>query len=1305
MKLRTVLTTALISLLSLHLLRADEVRFFDNTSLTSHMLTSLCQDNEGYVWIGTEYGLNRFDGMVFTHYYTYNNTLVDNYIHDLFVDDQGDLLVISGRTLQIYDRESDTFLNVNFPENHVPVLSDIVQMSDGTLIVSNSKRGLWRVDKSSMTASLMPDVSFCLGKCEVQALYRDSKERLWICTNNDGLFRYDYPSGRVEHLLLPGHSESLRGVSGVTEYKDGRPIVLGLSDVYTYNEQTEQLDLLFTFDHTISVRRLYQSSDGTLYTGSYRNSLRKVDLQSGKMLPVHEGIVDEYNLSDKGLYSFMEDADGNQWFGFSGKGLVLITKRQTPFTYTSLDAVRPQGSGALTSFYAVDDNRFYLGQFREGLHVLDSALKVEKSYLPGTSPMAVCQVSERKLWVGDHTEGACLLDMDTGAAEWHVKDKRVMDFARDAEGNIYVAVFNGPLVSFTADGKVQRKLGVATGGLHLHGRYLNTLYTDTKGLLWIGHHYGFDVYDPAADQILDIDVHPQLRKSIVYDITETPDGTIWLGTSLGLFGYEASSKEWIHRSASDGMLCDIVCSIIVADDASLWLSTYRGLLHYVRDEDRFSSYLQGDGLHESSYVRRVATSSSDGKFYFGNDMGITSFYPDEVSSDAFKRPLKSVALLLGQKQVEIKENKVVLPHDQSSFTLRFSTMDFRNPQNLSFEYHLSSSKDREWRRTPMGYGEVDFYNLDYGDHVVSVRAVYNDAYSEVENIYIRITPPWYLTLFAKICYCMLAVLMVLFIWLNWRNRKLAEINEDKVRLFIDISHEIRSPLTLIKSPLDYLIRNSYDEQASKALQTIQRNTDRLMLLVNQILSIRKIEKGQMKMHYSRTGIQDYVSDYVKDFEYTASGRNVDLRLECHGEEPVAWIDREHFGKIITNLVSNAIKYVDDGGNVLVAICSGTDGKTRGALSEYVEISVKDDGHGIDERQLKYVFERFYQVTSGAGSNQLGFGIGLNLSSQLVRLHGGRITARNRTDGSGSEFVVRIPQGNAHLPADSIVGDDYYVRPESDRNRYDESGSYKSVVSRRKKTDYKVVIVDDDEEILKFLKDELSPSYYVTAYSDGRQALEAVSENAPDLVISDVSMPYIDGFTLLRRLKNNTATSHVPVILLTTKVAHESRIEGYEHGADAYLDKPFNLEELLTVASSLILNRGRMRGKLTGAQEQKGVLKPIEMKGNDAALMERIMSCVNKRLCDPDFNVEALADEVGLSRVQLHRRVKEITGITVGEFLRNLRMKQAAELLAAGDVTVSQVTYAVGMSNPTHFTTAFKKYYGITPSEYIAKHKS
>lgn len=1302
MKFKSFFLEILILTISLHGLNAGEVRFFDNTQMTSHMLTSLCQDKEGYVWIGTEYGLNRFDGMVFTHYYTFNNTLVDNYIHDLLVDDRGDLYVISGRTLQKYDRSSDTFLSVRFPENHVPVLSDILQLSDGCIIVSNSKQGLWRIDRESLTAHPLEDVNVVVGKSEVQAIYQDSKSRVWLCTNNDGVFMYDHNSADVAHHVLPGAGGAQLGVTGVVETSDRGVVLLGHSGLYAYDEVRGEVVNLFPFDQTISVRRLYRSSEGRLFTGSYGGSIYELDVEGRTIMPAYSDAISEYGLDRGNMYAFMEDIDGNLWLGFNSGGLLLMTRRPRPFEYHSLPSLSPEVN-TFRTFNVLNDDKFLLGQSYTGLHLLDESFNVIRTYLKGSSPVSVCQLSDDMLWVGDYSDGACILDMKTGRFKKVVDDMRVMDFTCDPEGNVYMAVFNGPLLSFTSDGMTERKLGKDTGGLALHGRYLNTLFTDARGLIWIGHHYGFDVYDPSADKVVEITTDPQLRKAIVYDIAETADGMIWMGTSKGLFGYDADAGTWIHKNAEDGMLCETVCSIQVAHDSSLWLGTYRGLIHYVRHEDRFSSYLHGDGLEEVSYLRGVCDCSESGRLYFCNDFGVTSFYPAKVMSDAFTRPLHSVAII-EDKLIEIKDDVLVLPHDQSSFTLRFSTMDFRNPQNLSFEYKLSSSKDKNWRRAPMGFGEVDFYNLDYGEHLVSVRAVYNDTYSDVEHIYIRISPPWYLTTAAKICYCFLGVMMVVFIWLYWHNRRVAEMNEEKVRLFIDISHEIRSPLTLIKSPLDSLSNRSYDEHTSKALHAIRRNTDRLLLLINQILSIRKIEKGQMQMHYSETSMHEFISDYVQDFEYAASRRNIDLSVECAEGPLVAWVDREHFGKIVTNLVSNAIKHVEDGGKVVVQLRSGSDRKSRGPLSEYLEICVSDNGNGIDEQQLKHVFKRFYQVTSSKSSSQLGFGIGLNLSSQLVRLHGGTISAHNRIDGPGSEFVIRIPMGNAHLPENQLVGDDYFIRTPDRVSCPATDPSPKERPYKRKKTDYKVVVVDDDEEIRNFLTEELSSSYYVSVYSDGMQALEAISENAPDLIISDIAMPNMDGFTFLKRVKNNTSTSHVPVILLTTQVAHEARIEGYEHGADAYLDKPFNVHELMTIISSLIANRGRMRGKMSGAQEQTGNLKPIELKGNDQALMERIMASVNKRICDSDFNVEALADDVGLSRVQLHRRVKEMTGITVGEFLRNLRMKQAAELLAKGDVSVSQVTYAVGMSNPTHFTTAFKKYYGVTPSEYLARHK-
>lgn len=1303
MNFKKVFLTLIIALISLHRLPADEVRFFDNSSISSHLLTCLCQDSDGYIWIGTEYGLNRFDGMTFTHYYTYNSSLVDNNIHDLFMDSDGDMLVICGKTLQIYNRSTGNFDNIAFPEGHVPVLSDIVQLPDGRIVVSNSKKGFWIVDKSARVARQYEAVEALIGKPETQIMMVDSRGRLWICTNHDGIFCYDPADDTALHLHVPDHISDVKGITGVAEMADGRIVILGMNAVYFFDESRHDMDLAFTFSSTSSIRRLYRSADDTLYVGSYGRGLYKLDLENKCLCSAADDVSQIYGLKGSGMFAFLEDADGSRWFAFNGRGLLQVSPHDRPFSYTPLIQEVAGKKSSLGCFCDIGDGKFLVGQLQNGLHLLDSSFNHVRTYLPGRSPLSVAKISDSKVWVGEYTRGAGILDLQTGHMEWVLRGKRVTDLTFDEEGNIYMSVFNGFLTSFTPDGKTERVLGDSPDGIRLQGRYLNCLFTDSNGLIWVGHHYGFDVYDPVADKVLKMPCDAVLRRSVVYDITESSDGMIWLGTSRGLFGYDPESQEWEHKNTDDGLLGDIVCSVQEAGDSTLWLGTYRGLIHYIRCKEKFSYYLKGNGLEEVSYARGVSSRMPDGRLCFGNDLGFTTFHPGMVTTDDFVKPVRKVSLVREGSAVDI-DGKMTLTHEENAFRIRFSAMDFRNPENLSFEYRLSSSKNDSWRRTPVGYNEVDFNNLGYGDHTLSVRTIYNEESSEILETVITVRPPWYLSSLAKVIYVMLIVSMLVFAWSYYRHRKNAELSEEKIRFFIDVSHEIRSPLTLIKSPLESLLKESHDEKTMSALNSISRNTDRLMQLVDQILNIRRMEKGGLRMNFVRTDVRAELVDICSDFEYVSRKRNIAFVLDAK-EAVEAWTDRPSLHKIIRNMVSNAFKYVSDGGKIEIILSRETDSRVKGPLRDAMKLVVRDNGEGIDENEIRHIFERFYQVRSSNSRKSLGYGIGLNLTSKLVQQHGGIITARNRADGSGAEFTIMIPLGKAHLPAEFVNerGDDVLpLEKERGQEMLVEDVPAARHSSRRRTTD-RVVVVDDDEEIRNFLVSELGNIYHVSAYSDGQQALQAISENVPQLVISDVSMPVMDGFTLLHRLKNNTATSHVPVVMLTTRVEHDAHVAGFTQGADAYMDKPFDIEELIALCSSLIANRTRMKGKLTGMQEQEGVVKQVEMKGNDQQLMERVMKVVNERLCDSDFNVEALADEVGLSRVQLHRRIKDITGITVGEFIRNLRLKQAAELLAKGDVTVSQVTYALGMSNPTHFTAAFKRYFGVTPTEYMKKH--
>ena len=1079
------------------------------------------------------------------------------------------------------------------------------------------------------------------------------------------------------------------------------------SSLLQLNEQKQTFETVLTFPRC-AVYRLYKDSRSRLFVGTSGDGIRRVDLDRRELLPMIEPVHDK-------IYAFLEDRSGNQWIGSYQRGLLLVYHKPDPFHFLPLSRIENNNGNMLRSVFADSHRHVYICQEKGGITGIDDQGHVLRHWMGDKTVMTMYEDSPYSFWVGTFRHGLFRINPQTGREEWMplTGTQRIGSITKDQQGNLYTAVFNDGLHSYTPDCKTERILG--HGKLKLSNAYLNTLFTDKDGRIWIGHYYGINVYDPKTDELVDVNVPEALRPAIVYTIGQSPKRNgIWVGTNKGLFQYHTQGEkkgQWRRFTTKDGLPNDIICSFVIPSDGTIWVSTFRGLGKIVPG-GHVTSYYRGNGLEEWSYLRGVHAHSTVGEVILGNQNGITYFMPEEIRNNEFEEGVTLTGMRLGDLDVNASTlsngnhiiakpldvtDDITLSYLDNTFSLRFSSMDFRDAQNIHYEFRFASESGNHWYKTESGRSEIYFSHLAVGSHRLIVRAYDNGVYSPEKSILIHITPPWYRSWGAYAFYLMLIGSLAFLWWRNYWNKRQAEINEEKIKFFVDISHELRSPLTLIKSPLDQLLKASHAPSETRALRNIERNTNRLLTLVNQILSIRKIEKGQMRMHFAETNLGEFISDICHDYDYQTEKRKLKLTFDNQAPDIKVWIDRDNFDKVVTNLIGNAIKYVEDGGEINVLLRQTSDNQA--------ELMVRDDGPGIDEHQLQRIFERFYQTSARSAAGQMSYGIGLNLSQKLVAMHHGDIAARNRTDGHGSEFLVRLPLGNAHLPQDQLVDGDFYAFQPLQEDKTLPVTDADRPRRIRKKTTYHVAVVDDDEEIRNFLKTELSETYHVHTYADGQKALEGIVDNLPDLVISDVVMPQMDGFELLRRIKSSTKTSHIPVILLTTKTEHQSRIQGLEQGADAYMDKPFNLEELEARAASLIANRIRIKGKFSGAQEQEETVRKVELKGNDAALMEKIMKAVNERLDDSDFNVEALSDAVGLSRVQLHRRMKEMTGITVGEFIRNLRLQQAAKLLEAGDTTIAQVTYAVGFANPTHFTAAFKKHFGVPPSEYMAKHRS
>lgn len=1282
--------------------------FYDNSQLSSNLVTSLCQDKQGYIWISTEYGLNRFDGLHFSAYYADDNVaqpLLSNNCRRVICDNDGQVWTISFKGIQRYDRLTNSFPVVRIKTDSLSYPTDMMVMREGQLLVLTIKNGLYLLNPKEMKAEPWTEANKLLADSAASCMLEDSHGRIWVGSDRYGLTLLDIKAGKSRHF---GYDQlNSNGVNAICEDARGRVIVLSRSRILLYEEATRTLCPIGQPDG-LYLRSLFKTKDGEVLLATYGNGLLKVDIDENRLTPVLQQEIDGgISLRHLSVQAYMEDVQGNLWIACYRSGLAFLSNHRQAFSYFALSTLSGDNGGVLSYLSYNQQGHYIVGQENNGLTEVSADHQQGQRRFPGQYILSYLKDQQQREWIGTYGQGGSILQAggSNPANIDSLRGKRIKDIVSDTSGNIYMAVFDHGLIISKADGS--RQLINEKGSVCLHNRYLNKLFLDSRGLLWIGHYNGIDVYDTHSGQMADLPVDDALRPVHTFAITESKDGLIWIGTSQGLFCYTPDSKTWRQLTKSDGLPNEIVCGIVEDAGGDIWLSTYRGLCHLQRKSGKVLNYYHGNGLGSASYTRGIYGKRPDGVIYFGNDHGFTYFNPAEVLGEEFRNGVTLTGLFVAGREIGTDGEHIRLGYEDNTFTLRFSTMDYREAGSVQYEYRFSDEGKAVWHQLPAGVSDMILSHLHFGKHTLQVRAQSGGICSPIREIAIQITPPWYRSWWAYILYACMATAIFGMLLLNIRHKQLADMNEEKIKFFVDISHELRSPLTLIKSPLESLLGKEHDPVYRRALLNMQRNTNRLLQLLNQILSIRKLEKGQMKLHFADTNLLEFVTNICSDFDYQKEARQLKTSVTASDETLSVWIDQEHFDKVISNLISNALKHIDDGGEVDVEMRHGQDPHAKGALKDFAEIIIRDDGPGIDEAYLQEVFKRFYQTSVRPKAGQVGYGIGLNLAQKIVNLHGGNITARNRADKQGSEFIVRLPLGNTHLPKEQLVDRSYFARLSGTAGGDNKAITTDAGKQRRvrKKTTYHVVVADDDEEIRNFLQTELGETYRVTTYADGKKALEGIVDEEPDLVISDIVMPELDGFTLLKRVKNNTKTSHIPVILLTSKNEQQARIEGLEQGADAYVDKPFNLEELEARIAGLIGNRMRMRGKFTGTQNQEDTVRQIELKGINEEMMQKVMKSINEHIDDNDFNVEALADAVGMSRAQLHRRMKDATGISVGEFMRNLRLQQAARLLEKGDNTIQQVAWAVGFSNPTHFSAAFKRYFGVSPMEYMVKHNN
>lgn len=854
----------------------------------------------------------------------------------------------------------------------------------------------------------------------------------------------------------------------------------------------------------------------------------------------------------------------------------------------------------------------------------------------------------------------------------------------DAAGNIYFAspgnglyVWNrksGKMTQYLMDDKRSHKT--------ICNNWISEIRLDSRGWLWCATANGVSCMDTKTGYFDIILSRPLLEGKTCYSTLELSDGKIAIATEMGLYLYDRKKQQttpWPHSESISGLR---IYSLKKDARGNLWMSTAQGIWCYSSKAKLFFSFEKGNGLLTKEYLAGVAGSTPDGVICYGNSEGLTYFRPSQVKD--YNEKMSAIYLsevLLDGKMAPFIGDNLSVPSDFKSIVLNFSLLDYQSVDNIVFQYRINGGK---WISNAAGDNSFNFTGLSYGHYRIEVRTYCNGKYSIYNKVInLDVLAPWYLTVWAKLIYLILVLgfmAAVIFIYLHKKKR---DLEEAKMQFLINATHDIRSPLTLIMEPLKKLKeRLGNAEEYHEDIDTMDRNAQRLLTLVNQILDKRRLDKHQMKLSCRETNLVEFSRGLVSLFTYNANLRGINIRLEMP-ETPVnAWIDRNKLDKAIANLLSNAFKYTPNGGEIIFRIEK---------QDKKVLLYVIDSGKGLGKNDdAKTLFERFYQGKNSADMHLGGSGIGLNLCRSIVRLHGGDVYAHNREDGkSGACFIIELPLGKEHLKNNQIYSDNGKTKKKQQRD----------AASRN----CKILLVDDDIEICRYLKSELSDWYRFVICYNGKEALNQLFSDDFDLVISDVVMPEMDGITLLKNIKGNANISHVPVIMLTSKSEISDRLEGIKLGADAYLAKPFSLEELHLTIDNLIDNVRRLKGKFSGALKQDDKVEKIEVKGNDEELMERIMKVVNENMSDSDFNVEKMCDEVGVSRTQLHRKLKEMTGVPTSEFLRNIRLNEAARLIREHKINITQVSYMVGFANNSHFSTAFKKYFGMSPTEYAAKY--
>lgn len=1333
-----------------------------HAGLSNNQVKAILKDPDGFLWFGTMSGLNRYDRYscrVFRKKHNDSSSLKDNNVISLYELPDRKMWVSTRGGACIYNPDTEKFDANDLNYLHLlglppGTIATIIKGDSGRYWFLYNDLGLYLY--SATDKKIKPfRQQHALHPSERITSVKETKDgKLWLVYQNGFLQEYDITLGKVIFS-----STALQ-----EQHKGNNPNSLFIDSdgdiwiwCYTYGvflfhpqDNTIRQFNKNSFSSRLSsevVSQVVQDNNGLIWIGTDHGGITLIDKKNNfRTSYLLNDPKDSKSLSHNSITTLYKDDDGIIWLGAYKQGVNYFNSNIVQFPYY-------HDQGLNTKSLQYDDvNRFvedrlgniWIGTNGGGLIYFDRKNNTFKQYLHDTNNknslsanVVVSLWLDHKdiLWIGTYLGG---LDSFDGKKFTHYRhddqdslslsDDRVWEIMEDREHNLWIGTLGGSLNRFN------RKTNKfdhykSRAGFSLFD-YIFAILQDNKGNLWIGSNDGVAVLDKNKSTPVfykHTNNKNSLSNDVVSCILEDSKGRIWLGTPEGLNLFNEQTKDFQIFTTADGLPDNVILSILEDNHQTLWFSTPNGLCNAIPKQNgnglTFSiiSYDESNNLQNREFNDNAALKTRAGELIFGGPFGFNIINPDKIKRPAYHPKIVFTSLLVLNKSVvpgELVNKRILLPQSLSKlqhidlkykenvFSIEFASLDFGGNTYDKYAYMLEGFNS-DWFYTDGNQRKATYTNLNPGNYVFKVKVLNRDgSWSGVKTLQINIEPPFWKSPIAYIIYVLIAAGLFLLarritldrihmrfeVQQQRRETERAHALEQlKTKFFTNVSHEFRTPLTLIIAPLDKIIKHTTDEEQVRQLNLVQRNAKRLLNLVNQLLDFRKMEVQEIKLHPSIGDIVRFCEDISQSFMDIAEKKKIQFSFSSDIDSLEIYFDKDKIEKILFNLLSNAFKYTYDNGVVSVNLIYHPPVNNEGDGT--LAIEVKDTGIGIPASQHEKIFERFFQTEVPESMVNQGTGIGLAITKEFVKLHNGIITVKSEPD-HGSCFTVSLPAKRIYESSARTV-----TTPLPAEN------AEQIIFEESKKGDKKktILIVEDNEDLRFYLKDNLKGEYHIEEATNGKEGWEKIKLLNPDLVVSDIMMPLMDGIELARKIKTETPTAHIPIILLTAMGSEEKQLEGLKTGVNDYITKPFTFEILASRINNLLAQQ-----KVLQKRFQKQIdVNPGEVTITpvDEKFLKQALDAVEKQIDNPDFSVEDLSREMCMSRVTLYRKIVSLTGRSPLEFIRSIRLKRAVQLLNKSGMSIAEIAYEVGFNDPKIFSKFFKEEFNVLPSQYIANNRN